>query len=111
MATKRYKRDLKTLEARRRRGMKMLARGVVQAEVARACEVSRQTVSVWAQRLAEDRQAWRRRPLGRPGTMDAAQRAKLSKMLVAGALASGFPTEVWTLARIAKLIEREFGHA
>jgi len=32
-------------------------------------------------------------------------------MLVAGALANGFPTELWTLARIAKLIERDFGHA
>jgi hypothetical protein len=33
--------------------------------------------------------------------MDATQRAKLGKLLLAGALASGFPTEVWTLARIA----------
>jgi transposase len=42
--------------------------------------------------------------------MNAAECAKLSKMLVEGAFANGFPTEVWTLARIAKLIEREFGH-
>jgi transposase len=111
MATKRYKRDFKELEGRRRRGMRMLARGVVQAEVARACEVSRQTVSRWAQMLAEDVQAWRRQPLGRPGAMSAAERAKLSKLLVAGALANGFPTELWTLARIGKLIEREFGHS
>jgi len=111
MATKRYKRDLKGLEVRRRRGMRMLARGIVQADVARTCEVSRQTVSTWARMLAEDRYAWRRRPLGRPGAMNAAERARLSKMLVAGALANGFPTELWTLARIAKLIERDFGHA
>lgn len=26
-------------------------------------------------------------------------------------MANGFPTEVWTLARIAKLIEREYGCA
>jgi hypothetical protein len=45
MATRRYKRDLRELEVRRRRGMQMLARGAMQAEVARACEVSRQTVS------------------------------------------------------------------
>ena len=36
MATRRYKRDFRQLEARRRRGMRMLARGVSQAEVARA---------------------------------------------------------------------------
>lgn len=111
MATKRYKRDFKELEARRRRGMRMLRRGVLQAEVARSCQVSRQTVSSWAQMLSEDSQAWRRRPLGRPGAMEAAQRGKLGKLLVAGALANGFPTELWTLARIAKLIEREFGHS
>src|SRR5437867_9894776 len=111
MATRRYKRDLKELEARRRRGMRMLARGVVQAEVARSCEVTRQTVSRWAQMVADDPQAWRRQRLGRPGAMSAVERAKLSKMLVAGALANGFPTELWTLARIGKLIKREFGHA
>ena len=109
MATKRYKRDFKEMETRRRRGMRMLARGVVQAEVARSCEVSRQTVSRWAQMVADKVQAWRRRPLGRPAAMSAAERAKLSKMLVAGALANGFPTELWTLPRVAKLIARRFG--
>lgn len=111
MATKRYKRDFKELEMRRRRGMRMLKRGVTQAAVARACEVSRQTASSWAQALAADPQAWRRKPLGRPGSMGLEQKAKLSKMLVAGAIANGFATELWTLARIANLIERQFGHS
>jgi transposase len=91
--------------------MRMLVRGIAQAEVARSCGVSRQTVSNWAHLRAEEAQAWRRRPLGRPGAMSAAERAKLGKMLIAGAVANGFPTELWTLARIAKLIKREFGHA
>lgn len=111
MATKRYKRDFKQLEARRRRGMRMLARGVVQAEVARKLAVSRQTVSSWNRLRVEDPQAWRRRPLGRPGALSAGERTSLGKMLVAGALANGFATELWTLARIAKLIKREFGHS
>lgn len=111
MATKRYKRDLKELEARRRRGMRMLARGVTQAEVARVCGVTRQTAMTWARMLDEDPQAWRRRPLGRPGVIGARDRARLAKLLVQGAMANGFPTEVWTLARVAALIEREFGHA
>lgn len=111
MATKRYKRDLKEMEQRRRRGMRMLKRGVAQADVARECEVSRQTAWSWARALESDPQAWRRKPLGRPGSMDAAQKRRLSKMLLAGAIANGFPTELWTLARIANLIEREFGHS
>jgi putative transposase len=109
MATKRYKRDFKVLEARRRKGMRMLARGVMQAEVARQLEVSRQTVSSWAKALAEDTQAWRNRRLGRPGGLSQAQRTQLGKALLAGAVANDFATELWTLARIAKLIERKFG--
>jgi transposase len=111
MATRRYQRDFKELELRRRKGMRMLALGVPQAEVARTLEVSRQTTSTWAKKLAEDPQAWRRKPLGRPGGLDAAQKKQLGKALLAGAVANDFPTELWTLARVAKLIEREFGLA
>jgi len=108
MATRRYKRDLRQLELRRRKGMRMLARGKSQAEVARECEVTRQTAMTWARMLAEDPQAWRRKPLGRPGALDPEDLKRLSKLLVEGALANGFPTELWTLARVVKLIEREF---
>lgn len=93
MATKRYKRDLQEMEARRRRGMRMLKRGIAQAEVARELGVSRQTASTWAWRLADDPQAWRRRPLGKPGGLTAADKRKLAKLLVKGAVANGFPTE------------------
>jgi transposase len=109
MATRRYKRDLKEMEGRRRRGMRMLKRGIAQAEVARKLGVSRQTASVWARRLADDPQAWRRRPLGKPGGLTAADKRKLAKLLLKGAVANGFPTELWTLARVGKLIAREFG--
>jgi len=111
MATRRYQRDFKELELRRRKGMRMLARGVAQAEVARELEVSRQTTSSWAKKLAEDSQAWRRKPLGRPSGLGVAQKKDLGKALLAGAVVNGFPTELWTLARVAKLIEREFGVA
>jgi transposase len=109
MATKRYKRDLKGMEARRRRGMRMLQRGVAQADIARTLGVSRQAVSAWARRLADGPQAWRRRALGRPGALSAADKRKLAKLLRKGAVANGFPTELWTLARVGQLIAREFG--
>lgn len=111
MATKRYKRDFKELETRRRKGMRLLARGVSQAEVARRLEVSRQTASSWEAKRTENGQAWRRKTLGRPSGLDATQRSKLAKRLVAGAMANGFPTELWTLARVALLVKREFGMA
>jgi transposase len=109
MATKRYKRDLKEMELRRRKGMRMLKRGVSQAEVARACEVSRQTALNWSRMVIEDSQAWRRKPLGRPAALNAGDLKRLAKLLLAGALSNGFPTELWTLARVGTLIKREFG--
>jgi len=109
MATIRYKRDFKALETRRRKGMQMLARGVAQAEVARVLSVSRQTASTWDAMRTRERQAWRRKSLGRPSRLEAPQRARLAKMIVAGAVANGFPTELWTLARVAMLLKREFG--
>jgi len=108
MATRRYKRDLEELESRRRKGMRMLARGLTQAEVSRVCEVTRQTAMTWSRMLAEDPQAWRRKPLGRPAALGENEFRRLSKRLLEGAVANGFANEVWTLARVAKLIEREF---
>ena len=109
MATRRYKRDLRELELRRRKGMRMLARGVTQAEVARTCGVSRQTAMTWARMLADDAQGWRRKPLGRPAALSKDDLKRLSKLLLDGALVNGFPTELWTLARVVKLIEAQFG--
>ena len=111
MVTKRYKRDLKELEARRRKGMQMLARGIAQAEVARQLGVSRQAVSTWAAASAGNDQAWRRKPLGRPAVLSASQKKRLGKLLEAGVVTGGLSSEPWTLARIDQLIQREFGVA
>jgi transposase len=102
-------RDPKEKELRRRKGMHMLARGVRQAEVARELNVSRQTASIWAKKLAEDPLAWRRRPLGRRSGLTDAQKKGLGRMLLAGVVVNGFPSGLWTLARVAQIIEREYG--
>jgi transposase len=109
MAKVKYKRDFSELEQRRRKGMKLLARGTTQADVARELGVSRQTVSVWARARQADPKAWRRGQLGRPGGLTDSERARLTKQLLSGAVAAGFPTELWTLKRVAELIKREFG--
>jgi transposase len=111
MATKRYKRDFKALEQRRRKAAHLLARGMKQADVARKLCVSRQSVSMWAKALEIDQQAWRRKPLGYQPGLAQAQRKRLCKLLLKGAQAYGFATDLWTLRRIAQLIEQEFGIA
>src|SRR5688572_3525551 len=98
------------LQRRRLRGGRLLLRGETQAEVARRVGVTRTTVSDWNESLAEGGlEALKRRPRGRPAGLDAAQRRELLKALTTGALAEGLPTELWTLARVGRLIERRFG--
>ena len=91
------KRDLKELERRRLRAAELLRGGMAQAEVARACEVSRNAVSLWA------------KALGRPARLSPAQCSQLIRALKRGALAAGHATELWSLGRVGQLIERCFG--
>jgi transposase len=98
------------LQRRRLRAGRLLASGVAQAEVARRVGVSRTTVSTWNRALeAHGLEGLRARPRGRPSGLTDAQRGELFEALLAGALAAGFPTELWTLSRVGALIARRFG--
>jgi transposase len=101
---------LKDLERRRRRAAQLLAAGTPQAEVARRVSVSRQAVSQWEKRRQEGGMEALRRPkrFGRPRKLSDPQCESLIEYLGAGALAAGFATELWTLPRIASLIEQRF---
>ena len=46
---------------------------------------------------------------GRPLKLGRTQRRRLVKLLLKGPMAQGYRTNLWTTARIAVLIEREFG--
>ena len=103
-------RRLKELERRRRRGARLLAAGVPQAEVARRVGVTRTSVSRWEKLRQEGGIAALQRPkrFGRPRRLSDQQCAELVRQLKVGALAAGFPTELWTLPRMAQLIEQRF---
>ncbi len=99
------------LERRRRRAIEMLTAGASITGVARRLGCSHSSVILW-------RDAVRRRGLtalkakpasGRPPKLTARQRAKLPHLLLRGAAAWGFETELWTTRRIARVIHREFG--
>lgn len=105
-----HKRDFKALEKRRLKGAKLLAAGKSKSEVARLLGVARQTVATWEQRLAEGgKESLKRGELGRPRQLDAGQEQELGKVIMAGALAAGYPTELWTLPRIGLVINERFG--
>lgn len=99
------------LEERRRIAVQMLLDGVHQAEVARRLHVAEQSVSRW--RRAYEARGWdgivaKPHP-GPRQRMTARDRQKLSWILLRGALAYGFGTDLWTRRRIADVIRREFG--
>jgi transposase len=46
---------------------------------------------------------------GRPAKLGDRQKKRLIALLLKGAMANGYRTELWTTARVAELIERAFG--
>jgi transposase len=104
-------RERERLEARRLRAAGLFAAGVRQAEVARQLGVSAQAVSVWHRRLkASGTDGLRSKgPSGPVPRLSDAQLATIEQALFAGATANGFVGELWTLERIALVIERLTG--
>jgi transposase len=99
------------MEERRMRAAELFERGVIPAEIARQVGVSHQIVSDW-------RAAWRRsgraglRAAGRAGRLPKLNQDQLAQVeieLAKGAEANGYPTDVWTLKRVAEVIERVTG--
>ena len=104
------KRDLKALQQRRLKAARLLAKGVPQAEVARRVGATRQSVSRWAAKLeAGGSASLKSRAVGRPASLGTAERRELVRLLKRGAVAAGYPTEVWTLPRVGQLIGGHFG--
>jgi transposase len=99
------------LEKRRRRAVELSKEGKGIREVARQVRASPGAVHRWIQDWKKDGDAaLAAKPApGRPCKLTSTQRERLLKRLLAGAMACGFPNELWTLKRIATLIRREFG--
>jgi transposase len=107
----RPRRDRDAQEQLRLRAAELFAHQVRQVEIARELGVSRQNVSRWHRRWQQGGQdALRSRGTpGRTPRLSQVQLAEVEQILLAGARASGFPTDLWTLARVAKVIERHTG--
>jgi transposase len=100
-----------TREARRLRAAELFAQGRTQAEVAREFGVSRQSAHVWHTRFEQGGvEALRSRgPTGPDPKLSAVQLATVEQALLAGAMANGFDTDLWTLERVAVVITQLTG--
>jgi transposase len=106
-------RDRDAQQQLRLRAAEMFARRVPQAEIARELGTDPRNVSRWYRRWQDGGQkALRSR--GAPGRTPGVTRDQLAEVeqaLLAGARASGFDNDLWTLARVAKVIEQRTGVA
>jgi transposase len=104
-------RDFKGMRQRRLRAARMFEQGASQAEVARRLKVSRQSAMVWERAF---RKAGRKAlegagRAGRKPRLSASQRRAVEQALVRGPEAAGYRTALWTLPRIAAVIEKTTG--
>lgn len=101
----------KELERRRLRAMALLQQGHAQAEIARMLGVTAGAVSQWKkayQASGAKGIAAKRHPGPVPGLCGKA-RKQLERILLKGARKQGYRTELWTLPRIAEVIQRRLG--
>ncbi len=91
--------------------MSLLEEGLGVREVARQLKCSPSSVSRWQSEVKNrGPDGLLPKPVpGRPRLLNARQRSRLLKMLLKGAQAQGFSTNLWTLRRVADLIDRAFG--
>jgi len=99
------------LEARRLRAAELLLDGKATLEVARLVGASHSSVKKWKAALKQGgKGALAARPHSNTRSkLTAKQKQQLVKILVAGPLASGYHTDLWSCPRVADMVQRTFG--
>jgi transposase len=96
------------LERRRERAVQAVAGGESRKTVAKVLGVHYKTVARWVRQASKPGGVAAKAPYcPEPGLSDA-DLQKLEALLLKGAKAHGWHNELWTAARVARLIEREF---
>ena len=99
------------LERRRQRAIALLERGMSLKEVAHRVGASFSSVFRWQRAVVQDGPgAVKAKPVpGRPRKLPEDECRQLLTLLLKGALAYGFPNDLWTLKRVTSVIRKEFG--
>lgn len=100
-----------TLKKRRLEAAQLFGSGATQAEVARRLGVSRVSAMRWYRlwRKGGQGRLGQTPPLGRPCRLGPAQLKQIERVLLKGPQAQGYTTELWTLPRVAVVVERVSG--
>jgi transposase len=104
-------RDHGAMEKRRLKAAELFAQGKGPSEVARLLKVRRQSAHAWQRQWQQGgAPALHSKGAAGPKTrLSTAQQADVATAIIAGPQAHGYATAVWTLPRVAKLIEQRTG--
>lgn len=99
------------LQRRRSRAIALLKEGIAPVDVASRVGVDRRSVRRWKAAFRREGAAGiAAKPApGRPGALTEHHQRRLERWLLKGARGCGFPTELWTCARVAHLIRDRLG--
>jgi transposase len=100
-------RDHAEMEKRRKRAGELFNKGYSAPDVARRYGVARQVVYRWkdAWEAGGKKALASKGPAGRKSKLTGEQTRRITKALLAGPSAQGYKTDLWTLPRVAALIE------
>ena len=100
-----------SLEERRKLVITFLNRNLSLHEIARRMGCHASSVLRWRDAFQNGgEKALKAKPVsGRPPKLTTRQKERLIRLLIQGAMAHGYRTELWTTQRIAELIERQLG--
>src|SRR5260370_30136337 len=106
-ASRGSRRDFAALEARRFEAARLFARGQSQASVARTLGATRAAAHRWYHAWQDEGRTALKGAgrAGRKPRLEAPQLARVAAALLKGPGAHGFATELWTLPRLATLLE------
>jgi transposase len=105
------KRNPATMRARRLKAVKLSAKGLSNAQIARRLDVTRHSVGRWLQQHAGggDQALQGAAKLGRNPKVDAGTLKKFEAELLKGPEAHGFANNLWTLKRMAEVLKQACG--
>jgi transposase len=98
------------LERRRRRGVELFATGESPSAIAHFLGVNRSSVYRWRKQAQQSPTGLTARPQPhRLPRLSVSQLRQLERILARGAVANGWPNQLWTAARVGEVIFRHFG--
>lgn len=107
----RPKGSAEVLSDRRRRALRFLDEGLSLNEAARRLGCPASSVMRWRDKRAREGDGVYevRTSPGRPPRLNAKQKERLARLLLEGAMAHGYRTDLWTTARVAEVIVKTYG--